>query len=138
MTDGQGRLPRIGDDDGGRLWPIADRDSADIRDSLALAAVLLDRREWAPWGTTEEVLWLTSNDRRGFERALSHGFDDRRVRERRTLTFRAVVRSDAYPDRTRVIAFPDAERRRQAAERRGRVGDRRGTFSRSGDSSRRT
>ena len=137
MADGQGRLPRIGDDDGGRLWPIADRDSADIRDSLALAAALLDGFHWAPWGTTEEVLWLTSNDRRGFERTLSLGFDDRRVRERRTLAFRAIVRPDVHRERSSLLAFPGADRRRLVGERRGRVGDRRSASGRRGEPSRR-
>jgi hypothetical protein len=126
MADGQGRLPRIGDDDAGRLWPIAGRDPADIRDSLALAATLLDRREWAPWGTTEEVLWLTSNDRVAFDRAISLRLDDRRIRERRTLTFRAAVRRNSNPEQSSLLAFPDAESRRVTAERRGRVGERRG------------
>lgn len=58
MADAAGRLPRIGDDDAGMLWPIAGRDSADIRDSLAIAATVLDRPAWAPWGPTEEVVWI--------------------------------------------------------------------------------
>ena len=127
MADGQGLLPRIGDDDAGRLWPIAGRDSADVRDSLALAAAVLGRREWAPWGVTEEVLWLTSNDRGSFDRGLALGFDDRRVRERRALTFRAPMRHDSRPERSNLLPFPDAERRRVVAERRGTVGHRHGT-----------
>jgi hypothetical protein len=127
MADGEGRLPRIGDDDAGRLWPITDRDAADIRDSLALAAAALDRRDWAPWGATEEVLWLTSNDRRAFDRALAPGADDRRIRERRTLAFRAATHPGTHPGRSSLLTFPNAERRRVVAERRGRVGDRRGT-----------
>ena len=38
MADRQGRPPLIGDDDAGRLWPIAARDVVDIRDSLGVAA----------------------------------------------------------------------------------------------------
>ena len=38
MADDRGRLPLIGDDDGGMLWPIAGRACHDVRDSLALAA----------------------------------------------------------------------------------------------------
>jgi hypothetical protein len=125
MADGQGRLPRIGDDDAGRLWPITDRDPADIRDSLSLAAAVLDRREWAPWGLTEEVLWLTSNDRPALQRAHALGVDDRRVRERRTLAFRAVVRADIQPQRRSLLPFPDAAGRRRVAERRGSAADRR-------------
>jgi hypothetical protein len=58
MADDAGRLPLIGDDDGGMLWPIAGRECADVRDSLALAAVLLDRPDLAPWGLQEEVIWI--------------------------------------------------------------------------------
>jgi hypothetical protein len=58
MTDSSGRLPLIGDDDGGMLWPFTGRDCADIRDSLAVAAALLDRPEAASWGPQEEVFWI--------------------------------------------------------------------------------
>jgi hypothetical protein len=59
MVNDHGRMPQIGDDDGGMLWPIAGRDPRDVRDSLSLAAVLLDRWDLAPWGITEEALWMT-------------------------------------------------------------------------------
>ena len=39
MADANGRLPLIGDDDGGMLWPFAGRECADVRDSLDVAAV---------------------------------------------------------------------------------------------------
>jgi hypothetical protein len=58
MADDAGRLPLIGDDDGGMLVPIAGRECDDVRDSLALAAVLLGRPDLAPWGLTEEVFWI--------------------------------------------------------------------------------
>ena len=58
MADDRGRLPLIGDDDGGMLAPIAGRACDDIRDSLALAAVVLGRPDLAPWGLTEEVFWI--------------------------------------------------------------------------------
>ena len=58
MADSDGRTPQIGDDDGGSLWPIARRDPKDVRDTLALAAVVLDRPELASWGVPEEVFWL--------------------------------------------------------------------------------
>ena len=58
LADDQGRLAMIGDDDGGMLWPIAGRNPADVRDSLALAAAVLDRPELAPWATPEEAVWL--------------------------------------------------------------------------------
>ena len=58
MADDNGRLPVIGDDDGGMLWPIAGRATDDVRDSLALAAVVLGRPDLAPWGVPEEVFWI--------------------------------------------------------------------------------
>ncbi len=58
MADDRGRLPLIGDDDGGMLWPIGGRACDDIRDSLALAAVVLGRPDFAPWGVPEEVFWI--------------------------------------------------------------------------------
>jgi hypothetical protein len=58
MTDVHGRMPPIGDDDGGLLWPIAGRDPRDVRDSLSLAAVLLGRADLTGWDVPEEVYWL--------------------------------------------------------------------------------
>jgi hypothetical protein len=58
IADDNGRLPLIGDDDGGMMWPIAGRACDDVRDSLALAAVLLGRPDLAPWGVPEEVFWI--------------------------------------------------------------------------------
>jgi hypothetical protein len=58
MTDDTGRFPLIGDDDGGMLWPFTGRDCADIRDSLAVAAAVLERPELAPWGPQEEAFWV--------------------------------------------------------------------------------
>jgi uncharacterized heparinase superfamily protein len=62
MADSEGRLPLIGDDDGGMLWPIAGRACDDVRDSLALAAVVLGRPELAAWGIPEEVAWIAGPD----------------------------------------------------------------------------
>ena len=58
IADDTGWMPVIGDDDGGMLWPIAGRHHRDVRDSLALASVVLDNPSLAPWGITEEVFWL--------------------------------------------------------------------------------
>ena len=58
MADDEGRLPLIGDDDGGMLWPIAGRECVDVRDSIALAAALVRDPALAPWGPAEEMLWL--------------------------------------------------------------------------------
>ena len=43
---------------GGMLWPMTERPVTDVRDSLALAAVMVNDPELAPWGTQEEVYWL--------------------------------------------------------------------------------
>lgn len=59
IADDAGRLARIGDDDGGQLFPICGRDSADASDSLALAAWLLDDPSLAVGDVPEEVLWMT-------------------------------------------------------------------------------
>jgi hypothetical protein len=58
IADDRGQLPLLGDDDGGMLWPLTGRDCRDVRDSLSVAAVALDRPLLAPWGATEEALWL--------------------------------------------------------------------------------
>jgi hypothetical protein len=60
IADDEGRLPLIGDDDGGMLWPIAGRDCADVRDSLAIAAVALHRPDLASWGVQEEAFWIAA------------------------------------------------------------------------------
>jgi hypothetical protein len=60
LANDAGRLPLIGDDDGGMLWPIAGRACSDVRDSLATAALVLDRPDLAPWGVTEEAIWLAA------------------------------------------------------------------------------
>jgi hypothetical protein len=66
LADDRGVLPLIGDDDGGMIWPITGRDCRDIRDSLALAAVILGRPELAPWGIQEEVFWLAGSSACGY------------------------------------------------------------------------
>jgi uncharacterized heparinase superfamily protein len=60
IADHQGHLPLIGDDDGGMLWPVAGRDCADVRDSLATAAVVLNRPHLARWGLQEETFWMAA------------------------------------------------------------------------------
>ena len=69
IADGDGYLPLIGDDDGGMLWPIAGRDCADIRDSLATAAVVLERPYLAPWGLQEETFWIAAPEALAFSTA---------------------------------------------------------------------
>lgn len=67
-----GRIPAIGDDDGGVLWPLTGRHQLDVRDSLVLASVLtgtaVEYREPSPEheqrvSVPEEVLWLAWNVR---------------------------------------------------------------------------
>jgi hypothetical protein len=58
VADDRGVFPLIGDDDGGMLWPMMGRACRDVRDSLALAAVLLKQPDLAPWGIPEEVFWV--------------------------------------------------------------------------------
>ena len=58
IADADGRLPLIGDDDGGMLWPIAGRAADDVRDSVAVAAFVTGKPELAAWGIPEEAFWL--------------------------------------------------------------------------------
>lgn len=58
LADDRGRLPTIGDDDGGMLFPICGRAPSDAADSLALAAALLDRPELGIGDLPEEAIWM--------------------------------------------------------------------------------
>jgi hypothetical protein len=62
IADDSGRLPMLGDDDGGLLFPICGRDPIDASDSLALAASLLGRPEFAVGPPPEEVFWMLGGD----------------------------------------------------------------------------
>ena len=62
MADDRGRLPTIGDDDGGLLFPICGRLPCEAEDSLALAAALLDRPDLAVGDLPEEALWMLGGD----------------------------------------------------------------------------
>jgi hypothetical protein len=59
-----GTIPLLGDDDGGRLLPLAQQPYGDARSRLALGAGLLGRPEWKTIGhdATEEMLWLLGAD----------------------------------------------------------------------------
>ncbi len=63
MADETGRLPTIGDDDGGLLFPLCRRPAVDVRDSLSLAAALLDRPDLPIGPPGEEVLWMLGGER---------------------------------------------------------------------------
>jgi uncharacterized heparinase superfamily protein len=58
LADDHGRLPLIGDDDGGQLFPICGRTPSDCSDTLAVAAVLLDEPALAVSTAPEEAYWL--------------------------------------------------------------------------------
>jgi len=64
MVDHTGRLPTIGDDDGGALFPICGRQPFDAGPTLSLAATLLGDSSLSVRGLTEEVLWMTGGDER--------------------------------------------------------------------------
>ena len=55
-----GSMPRIGDEDGGWLLPLAVRESDDFRGVFAIAAAVFRRADyaWAARGESAEVLWL--------------------------------------------------------------------------------
>lgn len=61
LADETGRLPLIGDDDGGQLFPICGRGPADAADTLATAAVLLNRPELAVGAHPEETFWACAS-----------------------------------------------------------------------------
>jgi hypothetical protein len=58
MADDVGRLPTIGDDDGGSLFPLCGRAPFDASDSLHLAAEVLNQPRLASGPPAEEVVWL--------------------------------------------------------------------------------
>jgi hypothetical protein len=58
MADDAGRLPLIGDDDGGLLFPIGGRDPAHCADTLANAALILGDPELTVGEAPEETYWL--------------------------------------------------------------------------------
>jgi hypothetical protein len=61
LADDHGRLPHLGDDDGGTLFPIAGRSPDDVRDSLAVAAALLGRPDLQIEPAPEEACWLLAH-----------------------------------------------------------------------------
>jgi hypothetical protein len=77
MADDNGKVPQLGDDDGGRLWPIKDRDPRDVRDSLALAALVLNRHQPAMEEIPEEAFWMAWSGRAA---ALQAGRSRRTIR----------------------------------------------------------
>ncbi len=62
LADDNGRLPLIGDDDGGQLFPICGRPVIDCTDTLATAAVLLDEPSLALAEPPEETWWMCAGN----------------------------------------------------------------------------
>jgi hypothetical protein len=58
LADDTGRLPHIGDDDGGSVLPLTRRPTDDARDSLAIAAALTGRTDLRIGAPPEEVWWV--------------------------------------------------------------------------------
>ncbi|MDQ3419070.1 MAG: heparinase II/III family protein [Acidobacteriota bacterium] len=61
LADDRGRLPLLGDDDGGQLFPICGRPVWDCTDTLATAAVLLKEPSLALDDPPEETWWLCAS-----------------------------------------------------------------------------
>jgi hypothetical protein len=61
LADDRGELPLFGDDDGGMLFPMTGRPPRDIRDSLAVASVLLNRPDLRIGPIPEEAYWLLAH-----------------------------------------------------------------------------
>jgi hypothetical protein len=62
IADDHGRLPTIGDDDGGLLFPMCGRAPSDVSDSLALAAALMERPRLAVGDAPEEAIWMLAGE----------------------------------------------------------------------------
>lgn len=58
ITDDTGRLPLIGDDDGGQLFPVCGSDASDCRDTLCSAAAILNAPALATDTTPESAYWF--------------------------------------------------------------------------------
>jgi hypothetical protein len=66
FTDEQGRVPDLGDDDGGRVAAFADSPSGDSRRVLALGAALLKHpgaAQRSRGGACQDAVWLAGADR---------------------------------------------------------------------------
>jgi hypothetical protein len=58
MADARGRLPNIGDDDGGQLFPFGDSGPADARPTLAAAAALLGEPSLGILPSGNDAFWI--------------------------------------------------------------------------------
>ena len=64
ITMPDGRTPIIGDDDGGRMLPLADAEPDDFRGTLALGAAIFNRGDYKyiAGSPSEEIFWLSGPD----------------------------------------------------------------------------
>jgi hypothetical protein len=99
-----GTMPAIGDTDGGRLLPVTERDSGDIRGTCALAAALFARPAFASAsdGAAPELLWLLGRD--GLRRYDAVRPEPSAPAMRLFASGYAVMRSDASPAAHHLIA----------------------------------
>src|SRR5262245_3504148 len=81
LANDDGRLPHLGDDDGGALVPIFGREADDARGSLAIAAAMLHHPQVQIGDTPEDVYWMSGD-----------------VRSVQTPQARFVIPSGALPD----------------------------------------
>ena len=61
LADDHGRLPHLGDDDGGMLLPLTGRPADSIDDSLFIAAALTGRTHLAVGPAREEAAWMLAH-----------------------------------------------------------------------------
>jgi uncharacterized heparinase superfamily protein len=61
LADDSGRLPHLGDDDGGMLLPIAGRQPDDIGDSLTIAGLLVGQADLRIEPAPEEAFWFLAH-----------------------------------------------------------------------------
>jgi hypothetical protein len=91
LADSEGRLPHIGDDDGGRVLPIVDRPLDDVRDSLAIASLLVDKSAFRSACLPEEAFWMLGHPR------WDHAFEQESFHEHRNPAVRsAALRDTGY------------------------------------------
>jgi hypothetical protein len=104
MQRPDGTMPSIGDADGGRLLPVTVRDSGDARGTLALAAALFARPDfaWAAGGEAPELLWLLGRD--GLRRFAAVSPEPPTTALRVFPSGYAVMRSDTTPAAHQLIA----------------------------------
>jgi hypothetical protein len=73
LADDNGRLPHLGDDDGGTLFPLTRRPADDICDSLYIAGTLTGHTELLIGDPPEEVFWVLGQP--GFAPMLDEAMD---------------------------------------------------------------